>query len=127
MSENQPFINIEAPGEEAADWLIQKMSAAGLFVIRTFNLQVARLTHTDCPCPHHGTDECDCQLMVLLVYGDGQTPISLVAHGYEGKTWFSVVDTPQQPADPDLLAFIQQTLVRSASDGLDSALVFNAT
>ena len=69
-------------------------------MLRTFDLQIARQAQTSCPCPHHGTDQCDCQLVVLLVYQDHREPLAIVAHGYEGQTWFSVVDTPQQRADP---------------------------
>jgi len=46
----------------------------------------------------------------MLVYGNGLPPASLVVHGYEGKTWFSLVDTPQQPIDPGLYAIIRRTL-----------------
>jgi len=45
-------------------------------------------------------------MVVLLVYGSHQ-PVSIVAHGYNGRTWFSVVDTPQQQADPFLTATIR--------------------
>jgi hypothetical protein len=81
-----------------------------LQVLRTFELQLARLALTECPCPHHGTDQCDCQMVVLLVYGDRSQPVSLVAHSHDGKTWFSLVDTPQQRADPHLEATIRQAL-----------------
>jgi hypothetical protein len=73
-----------------------------LQVLRTFDLQLARLAHTEYPCPLHGTQQCDCQMVVLLVYAEQYQPVSLVAHGYDGKTWLSLVDTPQQQADPRL-------------------------
>jgi len=50
-------------------------------------------------------------MVVLLVYGSDRQPVSIVAHGHNGQTWFSVVDTPQQRADPRLEAAIRLALV----------------
>jgi hypothetical protein len=33
-------------------------------------------------------------MVVLLVYPASKQPVSVIAHGYNGQTWFSVVDTP---------------------------------
>jgi hypothetical protein len=49
-------------------------------------------------------------MVVLLIYGSDRQPVSIVAHGYNGQTWFSVVDTPQQRADPHLETAIRQAL-----------------
>ncbi len=112
MSENTPFLKLEQPCGVAVDWLAAQVSRAGLSVMRTFDLQVARHAQAVCPCPHHGTDQCDCQMVVLLVYQVGPQPIALMAHGYSGQTWFSVVDTPQQRADPRLEAIIRHLVER---------------
>jgi hypothetical protein len=127
MNENDPFMSMEAPCEQAVTAVIQQMSRAGISVLRTFDLQAARLPQTDCPCPHHGTAQCDCQLVILLVYVGDSNPVSLIAHGYEGKTWFSVVNASQKNADTDLFAFIQQTLAPSASPGSDSSMMYHGT
>lgn len=102
LSENIPFLAMEKPCDEALEQLVQKIGQVGLTSVRTFDLQVARQAQSACPCPHHGTDECDCQMVVLLVYDVQSTPLTLVAHGYNGQTWFSVVDNPQQRADQQL-------------------------
>jgi hypothetical protein len=111
MSDNFPFLILERPCENAIDWVVQQINNAGLHVVRTFDLLVARHSQVSCPCPHHGTDQCDCQMVVLLVYGSDRQPVSIVAHGYNSQTWFSVVDTPQQRADPRLEAAIRLVLV----------------
>ena len=117
MSDSSPFLILEQPCDDAIDWVASQISRAGLQVVRTFDLQVARHTHASCPCPHHGTEQCDCQMVVLLVYGSGEykpserQPVSIVAHGYNGQTWFSVVDTPQQRADPRIEAAIRLALI----------------
>ena len=118
MSDSYPFLILEQPCDEAIAWVISQVSGAGLQVMRTFDLQAARHEHADCPCPHHGTDQCDCQMVVLLVYGDDFQPASLVAHCHVGKTWFSLVDTPQQRADPCLERAIRQALPVGSSPAL---------
>lgn len=35
----------------------------------SFDLPSVLTTPTGCICPHHGTDPCDCQMVVMLVYG----------------------------------------------------------
>ena len=118
MSDSSPFLILEQPCDSAIDWVVRQISRAGLQVVRTFNLYVARHTHGICPCPYHGTNQCDCQLVVLLVYESGRQPVSIVAHGYNAQTWFSVVDTPQQRADPGLEAAIRLALVPHVEDAL---------
>ena len=102
---------LEQQCDEAITWVTRQVSSIGLQVHRTFDLQVARQAHTECPCPHHGTDQCDCQMVILLVYAEDFQPISLVVHSHDGRTWFSLVDTPQQRADPHLEASIQRALI----------------
>ena len=112
MSDSSPFLIVEQSCDNAIDWVARQISATGLRVVRTFDLQVARSDiHVSCPCPHHGTEHCDCQMVVLLVYDSDLQPVSIVAHGHNGQTWFSVVDTPQQRSDPRLEAAIRQALV----------------
>src|SRR3972149_11902275 len=111
MSDSSPFLILEQPCDDAINWVARQIGNAGLQVVRTFDLHVARHTHANCPCPHHGTDQCDCQMVVLLVYGSDRQPVSIVAHGHNGQTWFSVVDPPQQRADPRLEAAIRLALV----------------
>jgi hypothetical protein len=68
------------------DWLKQ----AGLFVMRTFDIQESRLpAASPCSCIHHGTAQCDCQMVILLVYSQLGAPVSLLAHGSHGQTWLS--------------------------------------
>jgi hypothetical protein len=115
MSDSAPFLYMEQRCDHAVDRVTRQLGTAGLQVVRTFDLQVARCkqsgANASCPCPHHGTDQCDCQMVILLVYGKGRQPVSIVAHGYNGQTWFSVVDTPQQHADPSIEAAIRLAVI----------------
>ena len=119
MSDGSPFLLLDQPCDRAVGWVIKQINKTGLRVLVTFDLQVARLAHFDCKCPYHGTDQCDCQMVVLLVYSNGkdtfseQNPVSIVAHGHSGQTWFSVVDTPQQRADPRMETAIRLSLTHN--------------
>jgi hypothetical protein len=59
----------------------------GYRVIRSFDLQSALSSHVEhCPCPHHGTEKCTCQYIVLLAYPlaarGGAPPAVFMAHSY---------------------------------------------
>ncbi len=107
MKDNSTFFEVDYPSEQAVAWMIQRLSEAGLLVSRTFDLRSARLAQPSCSCPHHGTDPCDCQLVVLMVYQITRTPLAITAHGYDQQTTFAFVDTPQQRADPRLESYIR--------------------
>jgi hypothetical protein len=108
MNDNTPFLMLDQPCDKAVEWVLERVSYAGLSVLRTFDLREARPTQAICLCPHHANDQCDCQMVVLLVYHYGHRPLTMIAHGYSSQTWFSMVDTPQQRADPHLEAIIRR-------------------
>ena len=103
-----PSFAVNKPCKQVVGQISQRLEEAGLRAIQTFDLQDARQTHGDCTCPYHGTTRCDCQMIVLLVYAEGMQPVSLVAHGNEGKTWLSLVEAPQHTLDQDLKAILRQ-------------------
>jgi hypothetical protein len=113
MSSSLPLIVRDQACADAINWAIQELTGTGLHTLRTFDLQAAQYVNIDCLCPYHGTGPCDCQMIVLLVYQGSRHPVSLVAHGYDERTWLYLVDTPQQRADPQLEATIRQALIRS--------------
>ena len=124
-----PFLSINHPSDEALQWTKKQLLLAGLRPIQTFDLHMARLAMHDCPCPNHGTDECDCQMVVLLVYGKvadvstglntsvstlptvvNTSPATLILHGNDGQTWASIANDPQQRTDAKLINSIRQAL-----------------
>ena len=85
-------LNIFAIGHEAViDWISQQLAKLDLVVKPSFDLQTAKSAHTDCTCPHHGTSQCDCQIVVLLVYHLDEDPISLLVHSQDGYTQLSMM------------------------------------
>jgi hypothetical protein len=112
MNTATPFLVLNSDCGNSAKWLINQLASANLTVLRTFNSNDVRSTSTECLCPHHGTSQCNCQIMIFLVYQRGHaSPVSLVVHGYDQFTLFYVVDTPQQRADPALESLIHNVLV----------------
>jgi hypothetical protein len=95
MSALLPFLTLDQTCEQVDTWVRAKLTEAGWRVVPTFDLRIARLAHSDCPCPHHGTESCSCQLVILLVYGRQKSPATLVIHGQDGKSWISFA-TPQE-------------------------------
>ena len=76
-----------------AEQLSRDLGAAGLRVTRSFDLQSARHALRDpkgCPCPHHGTADCTCQYVVLLVDAGDGSHLTLVAHGHDRETHLSI-------------------------------------
>lgn len=80
---------VEAPCDLVRQQVTRALGEAGLRVRASFDLQTARRLLADpgeCPCPHHGTDECACQYVVLLVEQPGEAPVVVVLHGREDYT-----------------------------------------
>ena len=115
MNYLSPFLVLDKTCDEAVAEVMQQLVSTNLQVLRTFNFQVSQTAFQQCSCPNHGTEQCDCQMVVLLVYCDKLPPISLVAHGHDGKTWFTLVDSPEQRAAPRSLAAIRNALVPPVS------------
>lgn len=105
-----PFLSVNQTCDDTLQWTKKQMSRAGLRSMQTFDLHIARAAFHDCSCPNHGTEDCDCQMVVLLVFGQAEEPATLFLHGNDGRTWLSVADTPPQHTDADLLEKIRSAL-----------------
>ena len=102
--------SVDCSCDETLHRLTRSLTRSGLRVMETFDLHDARLGLADCPCPHHGTAACDCQMIVLLIYREAVPPVTLVLHGNDGQTWFSLVNNPAQEADPAVQAAMEAAL-----------------
>ena len=99
------------PWNESLDLLTRSLARVGMRVMRTFDLREARGEVGAYPCPHHGAGECNCQLVILLAYGQAGRPATLIIHGSEEQTWLSLINSPIQPADPAIRAAIERALL----------------
>ena len=120
MSALMPFLALDQTCEQVQAWVNEKLTGAGFRVVQTFDLQVARLAHPDCPCPHHGTADCNCQMIVLLIYQKKSDPVTLVIHGQDGRTWLSLAGPMGQRANQHLEAAIRHTLIPRRPNPLSS-------
>ena len=106
--------SVKCSCDETLRQLRESLTRSGLRVMETFDLHTARLGLADYPCPHHGTDECDCQMIVLLIYADAAgaaaEPSTLILHGNDGRTWFSLVNNPAQQANTRIQAAMESAL-----------------
>ncbi len=103
-----PSLTVSSTCDQTLPWVSQQLHQAGLRSVQTFDLHTARAALHDCQCPHHGTDECDCQMVVLLVYGETEQPATVILHGNDGTTWLSF--TASVKSNPDLDEQIRQAL-----------------
>jgi len=110
-----PFLSVNQPCDEALQWVRKQLQQADLRAVQTFDLHTARVGLHDCPCPNHGTEKCDCQMVVLLVYGKATEPETLILHGNDGQTWVSMPDTPNQQKNTMVATTIKSTLESNLS------------
>jgi len=110
-----PFLSVKHPCDDTLQWAKKQLSRANLRAVQTFDLHTARIGLHDCSCPNHGTDECDCQMVIMLVYGKAEEPVTMILHGNNGQTWLSIADSQGQP-DLKLVNTIQQTLEVTAPE-----------
>jgi hypothetical protein len=110
MSILSPFLSIDSSCDQALQATKTKLSDAGLSALPTFNLSTARLGLHNCCCPNHGTNACDCQMVVLLVYGEVAEPATLILHGNNRQTWISIADSAAQRGDTNLVRRIRHVL-----------------
>jgi hypothetical protein len=110
MPATSPIVILRRPCDDAVAWAANRLEQSGLRPVRTFDLQAARLAHLDCPCPHHGTAQCNCQMVVLLVYQGNNPPATMVVHGSDEISWCYLINTPQQPVGQSLEKNIQKVL-----------------
>ena len=106
---SSPFLSVNHNCDEALRWTKEKLLQAGLRPVQTFDLHSAKSGLHDCSCPNHGSNECDCQMVVLLVYGKTNEPVTLILHGNDGQTWLSLVDHSIRHSDESTQSIIERT------------------
>jgi len=111
MFHSTPLVTRSGIFQGTFSWTIEILSKIGMQVVPSFDLQVARASQTNCTCPHHGSAQCSCQMVVLLIYQDGKPPVTLVLHGYDGRTEISLVESINPRVDPTQVVAIHAALL----------------
>jgi len=107
-----PFLSVDQSCDETLKWSKERLMHVGLRPVQTFDLNTARASIHDCTCPNHGTDECDCQMVVLLIYGDADKPETLILHGNGETTWLSITNDFASNVTGSLAELIKNALMR---------------
>ncbi|HEX8992467.1 MAG TPA: hypothetical protein VF784_12380 [Anaerolineales bacterium] len=119
MKVRPDFMHVNGSCGETVRRVQRSLAHRGLRVLATFDLREARSSLEDCPCPYHGTADCDCQMVVLLVYSEGMAPTTLVLHGNDGQTLISLSDDPAQEPHPLIRAAVEEVVKdRAGEEGL---------
>jgi len=105
-----PLLTLAQNHEEALSDVTLSLQSNGLQVVRSFDLQSACASYPGQLCPHHLEDVCDCQLVVLLIYGGVSQPISLIAHSNDGVTQIGLGQFPNEKPNPLLESRITAVL-----------------
>ncbi|MBI3243178.1 MAG: hypothetical protein HYZ49_12880 [Chloroflexi bacterium] len=100
--------------ETAIKAVMTTLARRGLYVIRSFDLQSALGAHGGCECPHHGTAQCNCQFVVLLVYGEAAEPVVITTHSRDNRTEARIVHDAATIPDPRLAGEVMAALVEAA-------------
>ncbi len=105
-----PLLDLREDCENAVASVTALLTSSGLRVVRSFDLQSACASHSSRVCPHHGQRDCDCQLVVLMIYGSQEQPGSLVLHSSDGQTRVGLAAMPDQTDAPKLEKRIRAAL-----------------
>ena len=108
MSQANHSTTIHMDCETVVARLTSQLTSSGLRIVRSFDLNSARSSYTDLHCPHHGKSFCDCQLVVLLVYGEMAVPASVILHCHQGMTQIEVIESPNTHPDNYVVDLILQ-------------------
>jgi hypothetical protein len=115
MNPLPPILTVNCSCDEAARRINRSLAQNGLRVLETFDLQDARLGAAGCTCPHHGTHACDCQMVVLMVYGEAIAPTTLTLHGNDGRTSISLGSSPTDADEMPIWAAIDSALQETST------------
>lgn len=93
---------------------VAALTRRGLQAVRSFDLRSALAANMACECPHHGLSPCDCQWVVMQIFGDTVQPVVLTVHGREAWTQVQIVRDATTVPDPRLAEQVVAALVEAA-------------
>ena len=108
--------------ENPLDNLIVALERQGLDVVRSFDLRSSSQAWPGCLCQHHGTADCQCQYVVLLVYNrrvfleaappapPASQPATVTIHGRAEVAQVELVQDPNTQPDPVVVTAILAVL-----------------
>jgi len=123
----QNTILLDINGDEAVKTITEALCGHGFYVLRSFDLRSAMTAaEVGCECPHHGTEKCDCQFIVLLIYGDATEPLTLTTHSHNHQTRVQIVRDATMNPDPHFVECVMAVLLEASPAWLISPLINEA-
>lgn len=115
-----PVMVIDAHCSQFARMLQAVFSAAGLSAFQSFDLRSTRALHEGCTCPNHGTRQCTCELIVLLVYLPEGGPLTVVLDGRDAQTFVFLADEDVNSLYLYSAEMVKQVVQRAASNLIET-------
>jgi hypothetical protein len=113
-----PVLSVSQTCNQTADLLKRRLMERGWKTLQTFDLHETRFAIDGCSCPHHGTQECDCDMVVLLVYGMEPEPVTVLLHGCDGQTHVAFPEDAESKIKQASLVALRQALEGNMSAAL---------
>jgi hypothetical protein len=107
-------------GNDVAALVTSVLARSNLTAVQSFDLNSARAQHANCECPHHATDRCNCQMIVLLVYGETGPPVTMTIHGRDGLTELALLKEATLRPVPELQSRVTRILSSEMPDDTPS-------
>ena len=104
----RPLLTLHCRCDTAVTEITEALENSGLRIMPSFDSSLATVPTT---CPHHGTEQCDCRIVILLVYGADERPATLMVHGQDGETWISLTYPPGLRPSASLQTQIKNALI----------------
>lgn len=114
MGYAREILKIQRDCKDAVQSFTHALSEVGLRFMPTFDLQSA-CAPPGSPCLHHGSVPCSCQLVVLMVYDLANAPHSIIAHGCDGQTSFSLIEAPGETKSSEFASLVSLALEMAQS------------
>jgi hypothetical protein len=115
--QSQAWLDVQLPvaGELALGAAVSTWIAEGFRVVRSSAIDGACASFSHNTCPHTGKSPCDCLVVVLFVSRNGDGPVTVVAHGHEDETTFSL-QRDEHVEDGSLVQAVWRVLGSLAGD-----------
>lgn len=104
-------LTFHSGGRDVVPEMLAALQQCGLRVMRSFDLRAAQTKTASCVCQRQLLSLCDCQLVVLLVYGRAPEPLTVVVSGHGDQTDIGIASDTFVHPDPQLTREVLEALV----------------
>ena len=110
----KPIAIVESQCSFIISPLMNALEQAGLWVLRSFEFKNNQTQLMHCHCAANCDSQCECELVVLLVYPKVGNPVTLILDGREGKTYVFISEEKEYQFPTPLTRLITKAVEESA-------------